>query len=186
MLIIDNFLPNAEAVRGEALRADFIDWGGPDGEVYKRVCLTEVPGLQEAIERVCGPVDMLGMGYRLNFGGELPNAAVHSDLGWGTHAAVVYLSEGPGGTALWRHKATGAEAIDAGDEALWHAVRDDWNDESAWDMTQLAVMKLGRGVLYESRLFHSRHPFAAFGTGPEDGRLVAVAFFTPRKFDASS
>lgn len=179
MIVIDNFLP--PAVRDAGLCAPFVDWPAPDGEVYKRVALVEVPGLQQAIEKAMGPVDMLGMGYRLNYGGELPNAAVHSDLGWGTHAAVVYLSDGLGGTAFWRHRATGAEAIDVGDEALWVAVRNDWNNEAAWEMTQLAEMKLGRGVLYESRRFHSRYPFAAFGTGPSDGRLVAVAFFTPKE-----
>lgn len=179
MIVIDDMLP--AGVRMCGLAAPYVDWPGPDGEVYKRVSLTPVPGLQEAIERVMGPVDMLGMGYRLNFGGEMPNAAVHSDLGWGTHAAVVYLSDGPGGTAFWRHGATGAEAVDAGDEALWEAVRDDWNNEAAWEMVGLAEMKLGRGVIYESRMFHSRYPFAAFGAGPEDGRLVAVAFFTPKE-----
>ena len=181
MIKIDQMLANPHEVREAALRAPYVDWPGPDGEVYKRVALVEVPGLQRAIEGVMGPVDMLGMGYRLNYGGELPNAAVHSDLGWGTHAAVVYLSDGPGGTAFWRHKATGAEAIDQGDVDLWHAVRGDWNNEDAWEMTDLAAMKLGRGVIYESRLFHSRYPFAAFGTGPHDGRLVAVAFFTPKE-----
>ena len=39
--------------------------------------------------------------------------------------------------------------------------------------------RMGRAVIYESELFHSRYPFAAFGSGPEDGRLVAVAFFSP-------
>lgn len=179
MIVIDDMLP--ASVRMCGLAAPYVDWPGPDGQVYKRVSLTAVPGLVEAIEKVMGPVDMLGMGYRLNYGGELPNAAIHSDLGWGTHAAVVYLSDGPGGTAFWRHKATGSEAIDQGDVALWEAVRDDWNDESAWEMVGLAEMKLGRGVIYESRLFHSRYPFAAFGSGPEDGRLVAVAFFTPKE-----
>lgn len=41
-------------------------------------------------------------------------------------------------------------------------------------------MQLGRLVIYESALFHSRWPFEAFGTDPESGRLIAVAFFTPR------
>lgn len=180
MIVIDGFLPDPQSVRDEALRAPYIDWSGHDGEVYKRVCLTEVPGLRDAIETVMGPVDMLGMGYRLNFGGELPNAAVHSDMGWGTHALVLYLCDGPGGTAFWRHRKTGAHRIDPGDWELFEQVRHDWNDESAWDMYDIAPLKFGRAVIYESALFHSRYPFPAFGTGPEDGRLIAVAFFTPR------
>lgn len=178
MIIADNFLSDASAVRDAALRADFIDWPAPDGEVYKRVALVEVPGLREAIERAIGPVDMLGMGYRLNYGGEVPNHAIHSDMGWGTHAAVVYLSEGPGGTAFWRHRATGAERIDPGDTELFEHVRHDWDRAEHWGMTALVEMKLGRGLIYESALFHSRWPFAAFGDSPETGRLIAVAFFT--------
>lgn len=175
--VIENMLP--ATARAAALRAEYVDWPAPDGEVYKRVALVEVPGLLEAIERAVGPVEMLGMGYRLNYGGEVPNTAIHSDLGWGTHAAVVYLSEGPGGTAFWRHRATGAERIDAGDADLLAQVQGDWDNPDRWDMTGLAEMKLGRGVIYESALFHSRWPFAAFGDSPETGRLIAVAFFTP-------
>lgn len=180
MLIIDNAIPDAAGLRAAALRAPFIDWQGYDGQVYKRVALVEVPGLREAIEAAMGPVDMLGMGYRLNFGGELPNQAVHSDLGWGTHAAVLYLSDGPGGTALWRNRATGATRIDAGQADLLERIGSDWDDASAWEQIGLAEMQLGRLVIYESALFHSRWPFEAFGTDPESGRLIAVAFFTPR------
>ena len=35
-------------------------------------------------------------------------------------------------------------------------------------------------VIYDGSLFHSRWPFEAFGTGPQDGRLILVAFFTPK------
>lgn len=180
MIVVDNMLPDPAKVREHALRADYIDWQAHDGEVYKRVALVEVPGLRDAIEAAAGPVDMLGMGYRLNYGGEMPNAAIHSDMGWGTHAAVVYLSDGQGGTAFWRHKATGAHRIDPGDVDLFEHVRHDWNDADRWEQTGLAEMKMGRGVIYESALFHSRWPFAAFGDSPETGRLIAVAFFTPR------
>lgn len=180
MIVVDDAIPDAAGVRAAALRAQYVDWPGYDGEVYKRVCLTDVPGLQAAIERQCGPVEMLGMGYRLNFGGELPNAAIHSDMGWGTHAAVLYLSEGEGGTAFWRHRASGAERIDPGDMDLFEQVRHDWDEAGRWEQTGIAEMKLGRLVIYESAMFHSRWPFAAFGDDFESGRLIAVAFFTPR------
>ena len=90
------------------------------------------------------------------------------------------MSEGEGGTAFWRHKATGAHRIDPGDIALFEQVKGDWADAAKWEQSGLAEMKLGRMVIYESALFHSRWPFAAFGTDYDSGRLVAVAFFTPR------
>lgn len=179
--VIDGFLPDAESVRDEALRSEFVDWPGHDGETYKRICITDVPGLRDGVERACGPVTMLGMAYRLNFNGEMPNAAIHSDLGWGTHALVLYLSEGKGGTAFWQHKATGTNRIDSGDADLLEKVCGDWNDESAWQQRQLVGMKFNRALIYESALFHSRYPFEAFGNCPDNGRLIAVAFFTPEQ-----
>lgn len=177
--IVDDFLADPQAVRQAGLEADYVDWPGHDGQVYKRICITDVPGVREGIERLFGPVEMLGMAYRLNYNQELPNAAIHSDLGWGTHALVLYLSEGEGGTAFWRHKATGAHRIDPGDHALLAQVEGDWDDADRWDQTFLCPIQFNRAVVYESALFHSRYPFAAFGTSPRDGRLVVVAFFTP-------
>lgn len=175
MIVIDNF-PNAEEIRQIALSSDFVDWPGHDGEVYKRICIAEIPGLVEVIEQHLGPVEMLGMAYRLNFNGEKPNAAIHSDLGWGTHAAVLYLSDGDSGTAFWKHKETGASRIDVGDTELFEKVRHDWDDASKWEQTGIAKMVKGRCILYESAMFHSRWPFEAFGTDEQSGRLVGVAF----------
>lgn len=179
MRVVDDFLPNPCRIRREALRAPFVDWEGPDGQVYKRVCLTAIPGVLEGIEQVYGPVQMHGMGYRLNYAGEPPNAAIHSDLGWGTHAMVLYLCNGPGGTAFWKHRATGAERIRAGDADLLEQVQGDWDNADAWEQTGLCEVAFNRAVMYESERFHSRWPFEAFGDCPATGRLIAVAFFTP-------
>lgn len=176
--VYDNFMPNAEQLRIDGLNADYIDWEAPDGEVYKRICITEIPGLHERLNKAMGyEVEMLGMGYRLNFNDELPNAAIHSDLGWGKYALVLYLSDGIGGTAFWEHEETKTHRIDPGDFELFEKVRHDWNEESRWRMRDLKKIKFNRGLIYESALFHSRYPFKAFGTGPDDGRLIVVAFF---------
>lgn len=186
-LVMDDFHPDAHALRAHALSATYVDWPGPDGEVYRRVALTEAPGVRERIEDIYGPVDMLGMGYRLNYDGELPNAAIHSDIGWGTHALVLYLFDAPAGaaddmhgTAFWRHRKTGADGIEPGDIDLFEQVRNDWNDAAAWQQKRRVGLRFNRAVMYPSRLFHSRYPFEAFGFTPGDGRLVAVAFFSPR------
>lgn len=177
-MVVDNFLADPDAARAGGLAAPFIDWQGMDGQIYKRVCLVDIAGVREAVELAMGgPVEMLGMGYRLNYAGELPNAAIHSDMGWGTHALVLYLSDGKGGTAFWRHLASGAHRIDPSQMDVFEAVNGDWDDASRWQQRHLVQHKFNRGVIYESALFHSRWPFAAFGTGPDDGRLIAVAFF---------
>ena len=177
--IVDGFLANPQAVREAGLSADYIDWPGHDGQVYKRICITEVPGVRDGIEAIFGKVEVMGMAFRLNFGGEMPNAAIHSDMGWGTHAMVLYLTDGEGGTAFWKHRETGAHRMEPGDFDLLARVESDWDDAGKWEQTFLCPMAFNRAVFYEGAQFHSRYPFAAFGTGPEDGRLVVVAFFTP-------
>lgn len=184
VLVIDEFLPEGvvRQLRQIAIDANYIDWHGPDGQIYKRICIIDSVDIKDAIEDVVGPVQMLGMGFRLNYNEEMPNAAIHSDLGWGTHALVYYLNDTEddlGGTAFWKHKETGAEIIETDDQELLDKVKDSWDNEDEWEMTQYVPMKFNRATIYESRLFHSRYPFDAFGSTPEDGRLIAVAFFTP-------
>jgi hypothetical protein len=132
------------------------------------------------LEDLLGPCEMLGMAFRLNYDEELPNAAIHSDMGWGTHALVLYLCDGPGGTAFWTHKKTEARRIGEGDTWLFEQVCNDWDDESAWTQNELVALKFNRALIYSSELFHSRWPFKAFGNSPETGRLIVVAFFNPR------
>lgn len=179
--VLDDFHPYPEALRQHALGQVFEDWLAPDGELYRRICRMDIPGMLHLIEAAFGPVDMHGMAYRLNYNEEEPNAAIHSDLGWGTHAMVYYLSEGPGGTAFWKHRRTGCHRIDTGDTWLFEQVNHDWNTESAWEQHRLVDMKFNRALFYEGSLFHSRWPFKAFGDSPETGRLIVVAFFTPRR-----
>lgn len=178
-MIIDNFIASPDPIRAAGLIADYEDWQGPDGEVYKRIYRVDIPEMWKAVEHAMGPVEKLGMAYRLNYNGELPNAAIHSDMGWGTHALVWFGCDGEGGTAFWRHKETGAERIKPGDLELYEQIKDDWDDESKWEMVELAGVKFNRAVIYSSELFHSRYPFGAFGTDAESGRLIIVAFFTP-------
>lgn len=180
LYVIDDFHPCPEALREHALFQEYEDWLGHDGQVYKRICRTEIPGIRQLIEGLLGPVDMLGMAYRLNYNEEEPNAAIHSDIGWGTHALVHYLSDGPSGTAFWKHRETETTSISSGQEWLLDKINKDWNDEDKWEIEKYVNMKFNRALIYESKLYHSRYPFKAFGNSPETGRLIVVAFFTPR------
>lgn len=184
VIVIDDFLTveEAKALREIAVNAKYIDRHGPDGELYKRVCIINSQDITNVIEGICGPVNMLGQAFRLNYDEELPNAAIHRDIGWGTHALVLYLNDTEddlGGTAFWKHVATGTEKIEPNDQELLKLVEPDWNNEDAWETTKYVPMKFNRATIYESKLFHSRYPFDAFGSTPEDGRLIVVAFFTP-------
>lgn len=180
LFVIDDFFPFPQELRAAGIAARYEDWLGPDGQVYKRIARGEIPGIRSMLEGLLGPVEMLGMAFRLNYQGETPNQSIHSDIGWGTHALVLYLSDGPSGTAFWKHKATQTDRIDEGDVWLFEQINKDWEDESKWEQVRFVPMKFNRALIYESALFHSRFPFKAFGTSPETGRLIVVAFFTPR------
>lgn len=178
--VVEEFFQDFNRVRTHALCSEFYDWLAPDGEVYQRVCLGRVPGLIDSLQQAVGSVEILGAGYRLNYEGEVPNQSIHSDVGWGTHALVVYLSEGQSGTGFWRHKATGLSEIRAGQFDVLEQIQDDFENADAWELTSYVEAKVNRAVIYRSDLFHSRFPFEGFGTTPENGRLIAVAFFNFR------
>lgn len=179
--VYDEFLSNPHSIRSRGLRAKYGNYLGKDGEMYKRVSNETIPEVVDALQTAMGrPIELLGMGYRLNYAGELPNHAIHSDLGWGTYAAVVYLSSPPdeqfSGTAFWQHH-TGWDRVKKGEETVLIDVINDWDKVEAWEQTAFVASKFNRAAIYRSELFHSRWPFAAYGNSPDDGRLIVVAFF---------
>lgn len=177
VIVLDDFFPEFERVRQHALLSHYYDWQGPDEVVYKRISILHVPGMFDTLTKHLGGVKISAMGYRLNYEGENPNQSIHSDLGYATHAAVVYLNEGDSGTAFWRHKATQADDIWYGQAELFEQIHSDFENPDAWEQRLLVPTKQNRAIIYKSNLFHSRFPFDAFGSTPEDGRLIAIAFF---------
>lgn len=170
----------------------FDDVVGPDGATYKRVAVAGRHAFNAEISRWLNTgIAQRYSVFRLNYGGENPNNAIHSDAGYDTHALVLYLSrpeDCKGGTAFWRHKKTGFTAWPTEQQILAKGknpksiltgLTEDWDNLDAWEQTHLAEMKFNRAICYSTLAFHSRFPFAAFGTGPENGRLIFCSFFTP-------
>lgn len=179
--IYDDFLESPDDTRSKGLKAKFGNKVERDGEVYKRVADQVLPEVVDALNTAMGrPIELLGMGWRLNYEKEMPNHAIHADLGWGTYASVVYLSTPPdwqySGTAFWEHH-TGHDRVKQGEENVLKDVINDWDNPLAWNQTAFVPSKFNRGIIYRSELFHSRWPFAGYGSSPEDGRLIVVSFF---------
>ena len=175
VLIIDNAVPDPIALRIRALQAPFADLEIPGDGVYPRSCIVQIPELVEEVERTLGrKLSTVGTGFRLCYGGEVPQSFVHADTAYGTISAVLYLTlpdHCEGGTAFWKHKFTGLESTELGGSP------NDWKDPDMWEQARLVDMQFNRLVVYPSNRFHSRWPQEAFGTGPENGRLTAVGFF---------
>lgn len=169
-------------IRDRGLRAKYEDRVMKDGQLYKRVSEDIIPELCDALARHMGrPITLEAMGWRLNYADELPNKAIHSDDGWGTYAAVVYMDPTPpegSGTAFWRHKLSGAEAVTQDDIVTYFQVMGDWDNPDAFTQTAVAQAEFNTAVIYPTKYLHSRWPFAAYGDSPSNGRLSLVAFFS--------
>ena len=182
--VVDDFLPNPEAVRDVALRAKWLNWKSEtDGQVYKRVAKYESPAIAALVAREMGrPVSVVQMGFRLNYEDEPPNTLIHSDGdGWGTYAMVLSLAkESPeeNGTAFWRHNASGKDRLAPTDFEGMQEIIPDWDNPNKFERWRLEKAAFNRAVFYRTDMLHSRWPFTAFGTTPENGRLTLVCFFT--------
>lgn len=190
LLIKDGFLPNAEEFRAQVLARPFEDKIGPDGAPYKNIQVRETNEFQTLLEAVLGrPVMQHLTMVRANYAGELPHNPVHSDQICAEYACVLYLNtpeQCRGGTAFWRHKKLGWDSLPheaslrakgKSPKRLYAELDDGYKDPTAWEQTLLAEMKFNRLIAYPSRRFHSRWPHTAFGTSPDDVRLIWVSFF---------
>lgn len=189
-LVVDNFLPAPHSTREEFVTTEFKDVLGPDGETYKRVAVRPNDEFQDLLEKALGKkIKMSHAMVRLNYAGENPNNAIHSDSGYNEWAVVLYLNlpeQCQGGTALWEHKIYNWKSLPTEAEVraqgrnptkVLARLRGDWNEPDAWKWWGMLEMKFNRAVIFPCAAFHSRYPFEAFGTTPDDGRLVWVTFF---------
>lgn len=188
---IDDFLPDPNAYRAEAVRQKFYDIRGPDGEVYKNIVVRPTNEFDALLsEKLKRPVTAGYSLLRVNFDGEMPNNSVHSDNGYDRFAAVLYLNtpeQCRGGTAFWRHKEFGWTNWPTEQQVrqtcqkpakVYAKLAASYNNPDAWEMVHLAEMKFNRIILYPTTVFHSRWPWAAWGKTVDDARLIWVSFFS--------
>lgn len=182
---IDDFHPCGRAIAALARTLKY----GPqeyEGRAYKGIGLGYSPELfYETLSIHLGRTIKPTLEYfRLGTKEDAATTYIHADSGCAKNAAVWYLSEPPAGvvagTAFWRHRATGKYGIteaDRADEALLASLDADGAGESKWLMTGLCGQRFNRLVTYPTNIFHSRYPQDAWGSGPEDGRIVFTCFY---------
>lgn len=189
-IVVDDFLADPNAAVAQLRAADFADRQGPDGVVYKRVAPMPQEMFKAEIEKALGFAIRPNYSIaRLNYAGENPNNAIHADSGYDEFACIVYLTPQEfcsGGTAFWKHKILGlsempdeakVRSIGRSPEKVMARLTADWNNAAAWSQIAMAEMKFNRAIFFKCKSFHSRFPFEAFGTSPENGRLIFVGFF---------
>lgn len=181
VLIADDFCEHAQAVRKYAMGLDY----GPQehkGHVYNGIGMGQVDMSEYLSEAVGWPVAQELSFFRLGVEGDQQPTYIHSDAVCSRFACVWYLTPADlcrGGTAFWRHKELGWNALppEGVDRAMAEKINNDGMIEELWELESLAKMWWNRAVIYPSALFHSRYPQQAFGSGVDDGRLIWCCFF---------
>lgn len=190
-ITVDNFL---DPERLAALRHDAVNLPYYNirflGAHYNRIHIRSNDEFKSELEAlVRSPIDQQHTFLRRNLKGEFSKDQVHHDSDTSEFVAILYLNlpeHCSGGTSLFRHKETGADAYPRPHEIarLGRSPKreqakfiKDFQNADAWEMTEVLEMKYNRLVLYPCTWFHSRFPREAFGTTPEDARTIWLSFF---------
>jgi hypothetical protein len=193
LMIVDDFLENADQLRQAGLRMDYPNQQGnfPGRNSAKRV---HIDGLDQQVSKLLGeplvpmpPTESHAM-FRLTMAADKGRAKVHIDRAhW---SGILYLSrpeDCQGGTQFFRHKRTGTDRAPINEnelQTLGYAnqeemyrdiIESDTNNDDAWEPTMQVPMRFNRLVLLRPWLWHTAGK--AFGDTPENARLVYLMFF---------
>lgn len=195
LIVVDDFLGarDAQSLRHTALGLTYPDVAGalPGRESTERI---EIPGLDRTVSQLVGervvPVapPQPHAAFRVALASDDVPAPIHVDQAY--WSGVLYLSrpeDCAGGTAFFRHRATGTDRapLEASElEAMGYAshadmhrqiIERDSNDDACWEPTMQVPMRFNRLVLLRPWLWHTAGP--AFGDRMDNGRLVYLMFF---------
>jgi len=193
LVIVDDFLDNAQQFREAALRLDYPALKGqfPGRNSSQRI---NIGGLAEEISYILGepvrplnPPESHGK-FRVTLAGDTGRGKVHVDAAhW---SGILYMTrdeDARGGTEFFRHKRTGtdrapvtpAELAACGYASSADMHRDiierDGTSDEAWDMIMQVPMRFNRLVLLRPWLWHTAGP--GFGDSIANGRLIYLLFF---------
>lgn len=187
---VQDFAPDAAFIRSAVIGGGFSTEQGPDGALYTGISKYPVDHWYELIAQNVGLKIFPKLScFRLNLAGELPHSWVHSDDICAKFASVLYLNPPEqcyGGTAFWKHRSMKIDRLPSREALKTQGINDDefyrsmtqaWKELSHWEQVGLVPMRWNRFITYPTCLFHSRFPFEAFGTSPENGRLIWICFY---------
>jgi hypothetical protein len=187
----DDFLPDALSYRASLLAQPFYDIRHSDGETYKHISVRPPEEIAPHLAARLGKKVSIDLALgRLNYAGEQPNNAVHTDDAFSAFAYILYLNlpeQCRGGTAFWKHKKYGWTEFPTDQEILatgkskqriCNMLRADMNNLAAWEQIHVEEMAFNRMICFPCKQWHSRWPFEAFGTEKNEARLINVGFFS--------
>lgn len=187
---VPDFAPDFLAVRKAVVNGQFSTHIGPDGAKYTGISTFPVPHWYDRISESIGiKIHPRLSCFRLNLTGELPHSWVHSDDICARYASVLYMNlpeQCHGGTAFWRHRDRNIDRLPAKEaltnqginaDEFYRTMDREWKELRWWALQHFVPMRSNTFITYPTCLFHSRYPFAGFGSGPQDGRLIWICFY---------
>lgn len=195
IIVVDDFFSRPDRIREIALRVEYVDVRGLNypGFQSKRAYFSEA--LKTAFSELTGemlridPANLTFGKFRVMLEATGSRLKVHLDSAadW---TGLIYLNlpaQCEGGTAFFRHKATGLEGQPSLEEAARFGFTDvgkfeeqiiepDTLRTDAWQQTTFVAMKYNRLVLFRgSELFHGHT--SSWGRTVAEGRLTQNFFF---------
>jgi uncharacterized protein DUF6445 len=188
--VVDGFCDEIEKVKQSAFAAGFDTWNPNKGEVGSSVYdgmgfwgdhALMLKSLIRAVNNVVVPNTMY---FRVTNVG-MEKAYIHSDRESGNYTCVAYLTEHDeeSGTAFFRHKRTGLQAMPSMLEmqgmGILDEVKEDMvsRDPDKWEQLDFVRGSYNRALIFNAPLFHSRFPLEGIGSSIETGRLVWASHF---------
>lgn len=198
LLVIDDFLADPVAARHAALALDYDPdnkHGNYPGHISTRPL--EIQGLDARVSQIINAPVKAAPGTshshcRITLKGDKGRSGVHIDPAF--YSGILYLSlpehcppSGKAGTEFFRHKRTGLERVPMDPLAITQAGYSDVNaliedvvnkdtlHAAKWERTMRVPMRFNRLILFSPWMFHNSG--AAFGTSPDNARLVHLMFF---------
>lgn len=176
IIVVDDFYSNPDGVRQFALQQEFVNRAPYPGVRTKSFLTNDTKDtiqyhLFNAAGRVLNWNNVDGLTGSFEFAKASDRSWIHSDH-FNTWAGVIYLTpDAPesGGTAFYRHKATGATTAE--ELSSYES-----QDMTKWEVTDVVGNRYNRLVLYHSNLFHNSLDY--FGNSWETGRLFQLFFLT--------
>lgn len=176
IIVVDNFLPDPDAVRALALQQEFFESGYHKGKRTRERFHTEEH--RAAFEQLLGmkiPAwDKHGMNGVFQICVPTDPLVYHSDFQ--SYAATIYLTPGAPpetGLSLYRHKRYKTRTIPPG--VTEFDFYGGFYDSTLWELVDKVGNVYNRLVIFDAKLVHAASAY--FGTELENGRLFQMFFF---------
>lgn len=194
LFVIDDFIPNPDAIRAQALSMKYAVGGH-----YPGLNSTEklrIEGLEEVISNIVRVPLKAPWEESFSHAHFRVSLAEHNDKPARIHidqshwSGILYMSRPEdcmGGTDFFRHIPTNTDRLPMDEEALkasgyssYEELRaqildKDSFDRSKWERTMTVPMRYNRLVLLQPHYWHTAGP--GFGDSLENGRMIYVLFF---------